>query len=49
MRDELARGTKLNLTEEEIAFCDALADTVSVKQVVSDDTLQKIAKKLSKG
>jgi len=46
MRDEQQRGTKLNLTEEEIAFYDALADNESAKQVLGDDTLQKMAKEL---
>jgi type I restriction enzyme, R subunit len=32
MRDEQLRGIKLNLTEEEIAFYDALADNESAKQ-----------------
>ena len=46
MRDEQQRGTKLNLTEEEIAFYDALADNESAKQVLGDETLQKMAKEL---
>ena len=46
MRDEQQRGAKLNLTEEEIAFYDALADNESAKQVLGDETLQKMAKEL---
>jgi len=43
MRDEQQRGIKLNLTEEEIAFYDALADNESAKQVLGDKTLHKMA------
>jgi type I restriction enzyme R subunit len=46
MRDEQQRGIKLNLTEEEIAFYDALADNESAKQVLGDETLHKMAKEL---
>ena len=46
MRDEQLRGIKLNLTEEEIAFYDALADNESAKQVLGDETLHKMAKEL---
>ena len=46
MRDEQQRGIKLNLTEEEIAFYDALADNESAKQVLGDETLHKMAREL---
>jgi type I restriction enzyme R subunit len=46
MRDEQQRGIKLNLIEEEIAFYDALADNESAKQVLSDETLHKMAREL---
>ena len=46
MRDEQLRGIKLNLTEEEIAFYDALADNESAKQVLGDETLHKMAREL---
>ena len=46
MRDEQQRGTKLNLTEEEIAFYDALADNESAKQLLGDETLKQMAKEL---
>ena len=37
------RGIKLNLTEEEIAFYDALADNESAKKVLGDQMLHKMA------
>ena len=46
MWDEQQRGIKLNLTEEENAFYDALADNESAKQVLGDETLHKMAKEL---
>jgi type I restriction enzyme R subunit len=46
MREEQLRGIKLNLTEEEIAFYDALADNESAKQVLGDETLHKMARDL---
>jgi type I restriction enzyme R subunit len=46
MRDEQQRGIKLNLTEEEIAFYDTLADNESAKQVLGDETLHKMAREL---
>jgi type I restriction enzyme R subunit len=46
MREEQLRGIKLNLTEEEIAFYDALADNESAKQVLGDETLHKMAREL---
>ncbi len=46
MREEKQRGTQLNLSEEEVAFYDALADNKSAKEVLSDKTLKKMAQEL---
>jgi len=46
IREEQKRGTQLNLTEEEIAFYDALADNESAREVLGDKTLQTIAKEI---
>jgi len=46
MQEEQKRGTKLNLSEEEIAFYDALADNESAKQVLGDETLRTMATEL---
>jgi type I restriction enzyme R subunit len=46
MRDEHKRGAQLNLSEEEVAFYDALADNESAKQVLGDETLKTMAKEL---
>jgi type I restriction enzyme R subunit len=46
MRAEQKRGAKLNLTEEEVAFYDALADNESAKQVLGDQTLRTMAREL---
>ena len=46
MRDEQQRVIKLNLTEEEIAFYDALANNESAKQVLGYETLHKMAREL---
>lgn len=46
MRDEQNRGAKLNLSEEEVAFYDALADNESAKQVLGDKTLKLMAHEL---
>ena len=43
MREEQKRGTELNLTEEEVAFYDALADNESAKEVLGDKTLKIMA------
>jgi len=48
IRDDKNRGKKLNLTEEELAFYDALADNDSAVQVLGDETLRKMATELSK-
>ena len=46
MREEQKRGTQLNLTEEEVAFYDALADNESAKEVLGDTTLKMMAHEL---
>ena len=46
IRQEQNRGTQLNLSEEEIAFYDALADNESAKQVLGDQTLKTMAREL---
>jgi type I restriction enzyme, R subunit len=46
MQEEQKRGTQLNLSEEEVAFYDALADNESAKQVLGDETLRKMATEL---
>jgi type I restriction enzyme R subunit len=46
MREAQKRGEKLNLTEDEIAFYDALEVNDSAVQVLGDDTLKMIAREL---
>jgi type I restriction enzyme R subunit len=46
MQEENKRGSQLNLSEEEIAFYDALADNESAKQVLGDKTLRTMAREL---
>ncbi len=46
MREAQKRGEKLNLTEDEIAFYDALEVNDSAVQVLGDDTLKTIAREL---
>jgi type I restriction enzyme R subunit len=48
IRDDKNRGTQLNLSEEELAFYDALADNDSAVQVLGDETLRTMATELSK-
>jgi type I restriction enzyme R subunit len=40
------KGQKMNLTEDELAFYDALAENESAKQVLGDDSLRTMAKLL---
>ncbi len=47
MREARKRGEELNLTDDELAFYDALANNESAKDVLGDDTLKKIAKELT--
>lgn len=46
MREEQDRGKKLNLTDDEVAFYDALADNESAREVLGDETLKTIAREL---
>lgn len=46
MREEQDRGKKLNLSEDEVAFYDALADNESAREVLGDETLKAIAREL---
>jgi len=46
MGEEQNRGKKLNLTDDEVAFYDALADNESARQVLGDETLKTIAREL---
>jgi type I restriction enzyme R subunit len=46
MREEQKRGTQLNLSEEEIAFYDALADNESAREVLGDETLRTMAREI---
>jgi type I restriction enzyme R subunit len=46
MQEENKRGSQLNLSEEEIAFYDALADNESARQVLGDKTLRTMAREL---
>lgn len=48
MRESAARGEKLGLTPEEIAFYDALAASDSAQQVLGDATLRQIAQELTR-
>ena len=46
-REAQKRGEKLNLSEDELAFHDALANNESAVQVLGDETLKKIARELT--
>ncbi len=48
MRAASERGEKLNLSEDELAFYDALETNDSAVQVLGDETLRKIAQELVK-
>lgn len=47
VQDAQKRGENLNLTDEEIAFYDALADNESARDVLGDEMLKKMARELS--
>ncbi len=47
MREAHRRGEKLNLTEEELAFYDALETNDSAVKVLGDETLRTIARELA--
>ncbi len=46
MREAASRGERLGLTDDELAFYDALETNYSAVQVLGDDTLRAIAQKL---
>jgi type I restriction enzyme R subunit len=46
MRDASARGERLNLSDDELAFYDALETNDSAVKVLGDETLKKIAREL---
>ncbi len=46
MREANARGEKLDLSEDEVAFYDALETSDSAVQVLDDETLRTIAREL---
>ena len=46
MREANARGEQLGLTEDELAFYDALETNDSAVQVLGDETLCKVAREL---
>jgi type I restriction enzyme R subunit len=47
IRVALARGEETGLTDEEIAFYDALAENVSARQVMGESALRVIATEMS--
>jgi type I restriction enzyme R subunit len=47
IREAVHRGEESELSEEELAFYDALADNASAREVLRDDTLQQIARELA--
>ena len=48
MREAHKRGEELNLSEDELAFYDALEVNDSAVKVLGDETLQQIARELIK-
>lgn len=46
LRQAQSRGQELGLSEDEIAFYDALADNASAKQIMGDEQLRFLAQKL---
>ncbi len=47
MTKALGRGNKLGLTEDELAFYDALETSDSAVEILGDETLKKIAQELT--
>jgi type I restriction enzyme, R subunit len=47
VREAKNKGEELGLTEEEVAFYDALADNKSARDVLGDEILKKIARELA--
>jgi len=46
MREAQSRGQELGLSDDEVAFYDALADNESAKEVMGDDQLRFLAQEL---
>jgi type I site-specific restriction-modification system R (restriction) subunit len=47
IRNAQSRGDELGLTDDEIAFYDALADNESARDILGDDVLKKIAREMT--
>ena len=47
IRDAVHRGEETGLSEDELAFYDALASNESAREVIADDTLRQIAQELA--
>ena len=47
VREAQKRGDELGLTDEEVAFYDALADNESARDILGEDILKKIARELT--
>ncbi|MFA6888539.1 MAG: type I restriction endonuclease subunit R, partial [Candidatus Woesearchaeota archaeon] len=47
IRTAQSRGEKLGLTDDEIAFYDALADNESAKEILGEEVLKKIAREMT--
>lgn len=47
IRDAFLRGEESGLTEQELAFYDALADNESAREVLQDEVLRRIARELT--
>ena len=47
VREAQQRGEELGLTDEEIAFYDALADNESARDILGEEILKKIARELT--
>jgi type I restriction enzyme, R subunit len=47
MREAAARGESLGLSDDEVAFYDALADNVSAQEVLGDEQLRVIAREVA--
>ncbi len=47
IRESVRRGEESGLTEDEVAFYDALAENESAREVMQDDTLELIASELA--
>ena len=46
MRDAQSRGQELGLSDDEVAFYDALADNESAKEIMGDEQLRFLAQEL---